>query len=147
MSHSLGLRSADGVTLDGWWRHNCATWHNTCEAIPNFFTTILKAGRARNQKSNAPRPDIYIYIYIYTLIPTRQHGKVIESIKNVWDGITYPFPNFNDWAIEVLKRICNFIPDLLEMWLLIHVGMDNNGNRRGSDAFREKGKTGYAVYG
>ena len=28
----------------------------------------------------------------------------------VWDEITYPFPNFNDEAVEIWEWISNFIP-------------------------------------
>ena len=42
---------------------------------------------------------------------------------NVWDEITYPFPNFNGCTIEVLEWINNFISRWLGMWLLIHAGI------------------------
>ena len=40
----------------------------------------------------------------------------------VWDEVTYPFPNFNGEAVEVWEWISNSIPhlDLLSKWLLIH---------------------------
>ena len=30
--------------------------------------------------------------------------------QNVWDEITYPFPNFNGFTVEVWQWISNFIP-------------------------------------
>ena len=29
---------------------------------------------------------------------------------NVWDEITYPFPNFNGTTVEIWELISNFIP-------------------------------------
>ena len=43
---------------------------------------------------------------------------------NVLHEITYPFPNYNSWAIEVWEWVSNFIPQLLGMWLLIHAGIN-----------------------
>ena len=44
---------------------------------------------------------------------------------NVWDEIAYPFPNFNDYAVEVYKWVSIFI---LHYWLclLIHAGIKVN---------------------
>ena len=33
---------------------------------------------------------------------------------NVWDEITYPFPNFNDATVEVWEWISYFIPHFIE---------------------------------
>ena len=32
--------------------------------------------------------------------------------SNVWDEITYPFPNFNSYTVEVWERISNSIPHI-----------------------------------
>ena len=37
----------------------------------------------------------------------------------MWDGITYPFPNFNCAAVDDREWICNFV-HLLGIWLLVH---------------------------
>ena len=41
----------------------------------------------------------------------------------VWDEITYPFPNFKSCTIEVWKLIGNFIPHFMMDGLLIHAGI------------------------
>ena len=41
----------------------------------------------------------------------------------MWDEITYPFPNFNGCTIEVWEWISNCIPQLTRHWLLIHAGI------------------------
>ena len=46
---------------------------------------------------------------------------------NVWDEITYLFPNFNGCTVEVWEWINNSIHTLPGMWLLIHVS--NRGHR------------------
>ena len=33
--------------------------------------------------------------------------------KQVWDEMTYPFPNFNGCTVEVLEWISNFIPHII----------------------------------
>ena len=33
--------------------------------------------------------------------------------SNVWDEITYPFPNFNDRTVEVWEWISNVIPKFI----------------------------------
>ena len=33
--------------------------------------------------------------------------------SKVWDERTYPFPNFNDYTVEVWERISNSIPHLI----------------------------------
>ena len=45
-----------------------------------------------------------------------------EIHYNVWDEITYPFPNFNVCTVEVLGME-SLSHSLLGMWLLIHVGI------------------------
>ena len=48
-----------------------------------------------------------IYVYGLSLITTR----IINYIQyDVWDEITYPFPNFNGKAAEVWDWINNFTP-------------------------------------
>ena len=56
-----------------------------------------------------------------------QHGLTVISAwisnhihYNVWDEITYPFPNFNGCTVEVWEWISNFIPHIGH-GLLIHV--------------------------
>ena len=46
-----------------------------------------------------------------------------DAHYNVWDEITYPFPNFNGAAVDVWERISNFILHLLGMRLLVHAGI------------------------
>ena len=38
----------------------------------------------------------------------------------MWEEITYSFPNFKGYSIEICEWISNFIYILLGMWLLIH---------------------------
>ena len=38
--------------------------------------------------------------------------KELRPLYEVWDEITYPFPNFNGATVEVCKWIYNFIPHL-----------------------------------
>ena len=45
---------------------------------------------------------------------------------NVSDKITYPFPNFNGAAVEVLEWISDFIKRFIWMWLLIHAVIQDN---------------------
>ena len=49
--------------------------------------------------------------YEFNLIP----AWISDSTHyKVWDEITYPFPNFNDVAVEVWEWISHFIPDFTE---------------------------------
>ena len=42
---------------------------------------------------------------------------------NMWDEITYSFPNFNACTAEVSEEINNATYTLLDMWLLIRAGI------------------------
>ena len=61
----------------------------------------------------------YIYVPGFNFPgPFKKYGLNLISawISNyihykVWDGITYPFSNFNDATVEVLEWINNFIPN------------------------------------
>ena len=50
-------------------------------------------------------------------------------MDKVWDDISYPFPNFNDAAVQVLKWKRDFFPMLTEhmitysKWVLTHWGL------------------------
>ena len=46
----------------------------------------------------------------------------------VWDGITYPLPNFNGATVEVWEWISYFIPlsTVLGMWSFLHAGIEVN---------------------
>ena len=33
----------------------------------------------------------------------------MDKYGKVWDGIGYPFPNFNGPVVKVLELLCNFI--------------------------------------
>ena len=47
----------------------------------------------------------------------------------MYDEITYPFPNFNDYTVEVWETISNSIPHLI-MDLITYAGCDTYfGNR------------------
>ena len=39
----------------------------------------------------------------------------------MWDKITYPFPNFNSFPVEVWKWISNFIPHIILDAIIFHV--------------------------
>ena len=45
---------------------------------------------------------------------------------NVWDEISYPFPNFNGATVEVWEWISNFAHTSHCMWLFIHAGIKVN---------------------
>ena len=47
----------------------------------------------------------------------------------VWDGDTYPFPNFSDVVVEVWKWKSNLSHTLLGVSLLIHAGINVNVNK------------------
>ena len=51
--------------------------------------------------------DIYVFWHGLTLIPAWISNGIVY---NVWDKITYLFPNFNSCTIEVWERISNYIP-------------------------------------
>ena len=61
----------------------------------------------------------------------RQHGLILVPVwtsnhikYKEWNEITYPFPNFNDAAVEVWEWIYVIsFHTLLSMWLLIHAGI------------------------
>ena len=44
----------------------------------------------------------------------------------VWDVITYPFPNFNGCTVEAWEWISNFTTLFTGMWLVIHAGIKVN---------------------
>ena len=54
------------------------------------------------------------------LIPTWISNHMPDEI---WDAITYPFPNLNGAAVDVLEWISNFIPHLIVDVMLIHAGI------------------------
>ena len=43
----------------------------------------------------------------------------IHMPSNVWDEITYPFPNFNGCTVEVSEWISNFTPQFI-MWVIAY---------------------------
>ena len=53
-------------------------------------------------------------------------------ISETWEEITYEFPNFNSYTVEVWERINNFIPHFIIDYLsklglkLIHVSKRSN---------------------
>ena len=54
---------------------------------------------------------------------------IVKLISNyvhykLWDDITYPFRYFNSATVEVYEMISNFIYALLNIWLLIHAGIN-----------------------
>ena len=50
----------------------------------------------------------------------------------MWDEITYPFPNFNGYAVDVWGWVRNLSYTLLGLWLLIHAGIKvNHASKRG----------------
>ena len=55
-----------------------------------------------------------IFLQCWNILLTRINFNVAWITNyihyNVWDEITYPFPNFNGTTIEVWKWISNFIP-------------------------------------
>ena len=55
-----------------------------------------------------PRTPIY-----YHDIPLIQHWISNHMAREVWDEITYVFPNFNDYTVEVWEWISNFIPHFM----------------------------------
>ena len=58
-----------------------------------------------------------------TLIP----GLISNYIHhNMWNEITYPFPNFNSAIVEVCEWISNSSHSLPGMGLLIHAGIRVN---------------------
>ena len=57
------------------------------------------------------------YSHGLTLIPALISNYVHY---NMWGEITYPFPNFNGYTVEVWEWISNLSHVLLGMWLLIH---------------------------
>ena len=71
-------------------------------------------------------PGLVPYLLSQTIVtwrsgtPFYQHGltsipawKSNHMPSEVWDGITYPFPNFNSATIEVWEWIGNFIPHFI----------------------------------
>ena len=53
--------------------------------------------------------------------PIYQHGLTLIPAwiskympRNVWDAITYPFPNFKSATVEVWELISNFIPQFIK---------------------------------
>ena len=50
------------------------------------------------------------YQHGLTLIPARMSN---HMCSHVWDEITYPFPNFNGFPIEVWEWMSNFIPQFI----------------------------------
>ena len=57
------------------------------------------------------------YKHRLTLIPAWISN---HTPSKMWDEITYPFPNFNSAAIEVLEWISKSIPHLIKDLILIH---------------------------
>ena len=45
--------------------------------------------------------------------------------SKAWDGITYPFPNFNGAIVEVWEWISNLIPNFA-MGVIINAGIKVN---------------------
>ena len=72
-----------------------------------------------------------LYIATNHMVPFYQHWLTSTSAwissyihYTVWDEITYPFPNFNGWAVGVWEWISNFITlNWACDWLLIHAGI------------------------
>ena len=66
-------------------------------------------------------------VYIYTIpvsiwtkpVVTRSKHIVHRYIRfDMWDGITYQFPHFNDTAIEVWELVNNFISHFIKRMLI-----------------------------
>ena len=58
------------------------------------------------------------YHCVFIIMVSSQSNKLPAWISNhmpskVWDQITYPFPNFNSWAVEVWEWISNVIPHFI----------------------------------
>ena len=46
-------------------------------------------------------------------------------LSNMWDKITYPFPNFNGCTVEIWEWISNIIPQFM-MDVIMHAGIKVN---------------------
>ena len=90
-----------------YWHQVRTVWHST------EFHTLQ---RTIPGKQGSPGEGGYC-----TLIPAWMSNYIHY---NMWDEITYPFPNFNNATVEVWKWISNFTPhSLLGMWLFVHAGI------------------------
>ena len=56
------------------------------------------------------KPSVAPFTRGLTLIPVWISN---HMLKNGWNGISYPFPNFSGSAIEVWESISNFIPHII----------------------------------
>ena len=81
---------------------------------PHIFawTMINKLTHASVLHSDHPPPGTPLTgtPFIKMVSFKSQHGLMITSIYKVRNIITYPFPNFNGYTVEVCECISNFIP-------------------------------------
>ena len=83
----------------------------TCPANERrpYNVTSFLIGWAHAQKG----PCIFYETYCI-LTQQRYQAWMNNHMPNeVWDEITYPFPNFNGWTVEVWEWIINFIPHFI----------------------------------
>ena len=73
-------------------------------SLANVYSTVHSGTDQRKHQSSASLD----FVREFTV-----HWLVISSIHyKLWDKITYPFPNFNGYTVEVWGWISNFIPHL-----------------------------------
>ena len=98
------------INISIWWRHHDLFWSfripfaNKWSLIPAWISN---------------------HIYYYDeMLDTAYHIH-----HNMWDEITYPFPNFNGYAVEVWEWIGNFTQHFI-MDVIIHAGIEANPSQQ-----------------
>ena len=62
--------------------------------------------------TTSPVDDFFIHLFFNTMCDMyNKYMKVHNNhmLSKVWDEITYPFPNFNGFTVEVWEWVSNFI--------------------------------------
>ena len=83
------------------------------------FNTIIQN---ENIASNGQGPLLQTWI---NFNPSMDKYTSNHLLSNMWDKITYPFPNFNGCTVEIWEWISNFIPQFM-MDVIMHAGIKVN---------------------
>ena len=102
--------------------HQRSIFHR-CRSEIHCYLSALSAYDSNSQAHGIPGThftDIRSWISNYIL-------------HNVWDEITYSFPNFNDCTAEVWEWICNFTPQFTGHMTYLELKLTHLDRRRPSE--------------
>ena len=94
------------------WLQSC-TWLSNCLWILMFsdMFSLMRRDLVNYRGTSSIVTHWGMCPLLLTLMP-----EWISNYSKWWDEIIYPFPNFNDYTVEVWKWISHFIPYFIMEW-------------------------------